>query len=217
MTLDGRVALIGSDGGPFGRAVAVALAEAGADVALATMSGDDASVFAVNSIANELWALGRRHLTLSLSGENAASAMEAVARTCAELGGLDLLVTLAETAPAEPFTETPESDGPQTAKIGLHDLLVLCRAAGAAMLDLQGGVILNAVRTDPQAATASEPDASGVAGMSRALAREWSRRIAVNAALLREQTEPAVLGSLAVSLASSPRTGALVSGQVFEL
>jgi NAD(P)-dependent dehydrogenase (short-subunit alcohol dehydrogenase family) len=219
VTAEARVALIGNADGPFGRAVAVALAEAGVDVALATLSTDDAGVFAVNSIANELWALGRRHLTLSLDRSRPDPAAELVTKTLSELGGLDLLVTLPEPArvAASPLAEGARNDPEQSFGDQLGDLLTLCREAGAVMVQHGGGGILNAVQTGAAAGVVTELTETGVAGLTRALARGWSGRVAVNAAVIREQTEPAALGSLAALLASSLRSGTLVSGQVFEL
>ena len=49
-------------GTPLDRAIAVASAESGADLAFATVSMEQDEEFAVNSIANEVWSIGREHL-----------------------------------------------------------------------------------------------------------------------------------------------------------
>jgi NAD(P)-dependent dehydrogenase (short-subunit alcohol dehydrogenase family) len=61
MTIDlsGRVIAVIGNGDDFHRAVAVQCAEAGADIALATVHSSEE--FAVNSIANEIWTIGREH------------------------------------------------------------------------------------------------------------------------------------------------------------
>ena len=55
-----RVAIVYGVERPAGRQVAVALAEAGADVALVTLSEDTPAEFAANSTANEFWAIDRK-------------------------------------------------------------------------------------------------------------------------------------------------------------
>ena len=63
-----------------GRALAVGLAEAGADVAIASLSKDTKAEFAINSALNELWAIGRRGVALAIDASDAAQVREAVAR-----------------------------------------------------------------------------------------------------------------------------------------
>jgi NAD(P)-dependent dehydrogenase (short-subunit alcohol dehydrogenase family) len=90
-----RVLVIGGETA-VGRALAVGLAEAGADVAIASLSKDTKAEFAINSALNELWALGRRGLALSIDASDAAQVREAVARAEAELGALDAAVVVGE-------------------------------------------------------------------------------------------------------------------------
>jgi len=76
---------------PAGRRAAVALAEAGANVAVVTLSEDVKAEFAANSTANEFWALGRKGIALtSDSGETAVR--EAIADATVELGPISVLV-----------------------------------------------------------------------------------------------------------------------------
>jgi len=76
---------------PAGRKAAVALAEAGADVALVTLSEETAAEFAANSTANEFWALDRRSIVLTTDGRETAF-REAIADGTAELGPISILV-----------------------------------------------------------------------------------------------------------------------------
>ena len=93
-SLDGKRVLVVGGETALGRALAVGLAEAGADVAIASLSPDTKSEFAVNSALNELWALGRRGLALVIDASDAAQMRDAVARAERELGRLDLAVTV---------------------------------------------------------------------------------------------------------------------------
>lgn len=90
--LEGRVALVIGGASAFGRAIAVALAEAGADVAVATSSRSPQEEVAANSAANEIWALGRRGFAAAIDGSDEAEVEALVQRVVAELGRLDVLV-----------------------------------------------------------------------------------------------------------------------------
>jgi NAD(P)-dependent dehydrogenase (short-subunit alcohol dehydrogenase family) len=76
---------------PAGRRAAVALAEAGADVALITLSAGTQAEFAANSTANEFWAIGRRGIVLATDGSEAAL-KAALAEATAQLGPVSVLV-----------------------------------------------------------------------------------------------------------------------------
>ncbi|HYM27864.1 MAG TPA: hypothetical protein VET66_06925 [Steroidobacteraceae bacterium] len=89
--LAGRTALVLGVERPAGRAAAVALAEAGANVAVVTLTEDTPAEFAANSTANEFWAIGGRGIALtSDSGE--ATVRGAIAAATAELGPVSIVV-----------------------------------------------------------------------------------------------------------------------------
>lgn len=91
LPLAGRNALVLGVERPAGRHAAVALAEAGADVAVVTLTEDTAAEFAANSTANELWAIGRKGIALtSDSGETTVH--EAIADATVEMGPISVLV-----------------------------------------------------------------------------------------------------------------------------
>ena len=89
-SLDGKRVLIVGGESELGRALAVGLADAGADVAIASLSPESKAEFAINSALNELWALGRQGLALAIDASDAAQVRDAVARAERELGRLDL-------------------------------------------------------------------------------------------------------------------------------
>ena len=91
--LAGKVAVVFGSGGEAHRSVAVALAQAGADVAVAGVTGDDLSAeAALHSIANEIWALGRRSTVVALAADDAPSFAKAVTGAISELGHAHLIV-----------------------------------------------------------------------------------------------------------------------------
>jgi NAD(P)-dependent dehydrogenase (short-subunit alcohol dehydrogenase family) len=89
--LAGRNALVLGVERPAGRRAAVALAEAGADVAVVTLSEETAAEFAANSTANEFWAIGRKGIALTSDGNDTAI-REAIADATVELGPISILV-----------------------------------------------------------------------------------------------------------------------------
>jgi NAD(P)-dependent dehydrogenase (short-subunit alcohol dehydrogenase family) len=95
-----RVLVIGGETA-VGRALTIGLAEAGADVAIASLSKDTKAEFAINSALNELWALGRRGVALAIDASDAAQVREAIARAEAELGRLDAVVVVGDTIARE--------------------------------------------------------------------------------------------------------------------
>jgi NAD(P)-dependent dehydrogenase (short-subunit alcohol dehydrogenase family) len=89
--LAGRNALVLGVERPLGRKASVALAEAGGDVAVVTLSEETQAEFAANSTANEFWAIGRKGIVLTTdSGETTVK--EAIADATAELGPISILV-----------------------------------------------------------------------------------------------------------------------------
>lgn len=89
--LAGRNALVLGVERPAGRRAAVALAEAGADVAVVTLSPDTQAEFAANSTANEFWALGRKGLALTSDGRE-DSVKLAIVHASKQLGPVSILV-----------------------------------------------------------------------------------------------------------------------------
>ena len=89
--LAGRNALVLGVERPAGRRAAVALAEAGANVAVVTISEETQAEFVANSTANEFWALGRKGIALTSDGRETAVA-EAIADATVELGPISIVV-----------------------------------------------------------------------------------------------------------------------------
>ncbi|MDE2990630.1 MAG: SDR family NAD(P)-dependent oxidoreductase [Chloroflexota bacterium] len=85
--LGDRVALVTGGSRGIGRAIALSLAAEGSDVAIVARGGED-----LRRTANEVAALGVRATSLSLDMRDTAAPSQAVARTVAELGGINVLV-----------------------------------------------------------------------------------------------------------------------------
>ncbi len=184
--LKGRVALIVGAGDPLGRAAALALAEAGADVAVASLRGGPSEVVRVQSVANEIWSLGRGNLALDLNATVPDQIGRAVERVVSELGRLDILVNAADVVAAGPMEDW---NLPQWHNLLVANLVapsLVCRAAAQPMKAASYGRIINIVSILAErgvANTAAYAAAhAGLLGVTRALSQEWARDgITVNA------------------------------------
>jgi NAD(P)-dependent dehydrogenase (short-subunit alcohol dehydrogenase family) len=180
--LDGRTALVTGAARGLGRAIALALAEAGADVALGLrdVSREDGAV-------DEIRALGRRVLPLQMDVTRVIEVEAAVAETVAQLGSLDLLVNNAGGgAGLVPAEDLSVEAFDRTLEVNLRGTFVACRAAFGPMRQRGFGRIVN---VSSQAALVALPGEAAycaakaaVSHLTRCLAVEWGGHgIRVNA------------------------------------
>ncbi len=108
-SLAGRTALVTGAARVLGRAIAVALAKAGADVALGLRDAK-----ADDGVVAEIEATGRKALPLQLDARNLPQAYEAIDQAIASFGGIDILVNNVgggeAQGPVEDFTEAEFDD-----------------------------------------------------------------------------------------------------------
>ena len=176
-----RVALVTGASRGLGQGLALALAEAGADVALLDRGGSPET-------AERIRALGRRVVSLErdLRGAGVDELGAVVRSVVDELGRLDILVNNAGIIRRQPALEYSEENWDDVLDVNLRAVFFMSQAAARVMSEAGGGKIINIASmlsfqggiTVPSY-TASK---SAVAGITRALANEWSRlRINVNA------------------------------------
>jgi NAD(P)-dependent dehydrogenase (short-subunit alcohol dehydrogenase family) len=195
--LDGRTALVTGAARGLGRAIALALAEAGADVALGLRdrSRDE-------GLADEVRAVGRRALPLQMDVTRLDEVDAAIATTVEELGSLDLLVNNAGGGMDQmPVEEASVADFDHIVDVNLKGTFFTCRAAFAPMRERGFGRIVN---VSSQAALVALPGESlyciakaAVSHLTRCLAIEWGPYgISVNAVaptfIRTPGTEPAL-------------------------
>jgi glucose 1-dehydrogenase len=138
-TLAGKVALVTGASAGIGRATALALAREGADVAVNYLTFPDAA----EELAGEVRALGRRALLLPVDVSDQAAVEAMVARTKAELGRLDVLVTNAVYSDREPFVTADMAGFRRTIDVTMWGAFYVLRAAANVMLAQgQGGSVV---------------------------------------------------------------------------
>ena len=177
--LGGRVAIVTGANTGIGQAIALALAGAGADIALAGRTPAEETAEQVRSAGRKAKIIGADLSTTTAVGE-------IVERTLGELGGLDILVNNAGIIRRSDALDFTEEDWDAVVDTNLKSLFFLSQAAArhmvaqgrgkiiniASLLSFQGGIRVASY-------TASK---SGVAGLTRLLANEWaSRGVNVNA------------------------------------
>ncbi len=94
----GKTVLVLGGETALGRAVLIGLAEAGADIAIGSLTTDTKAEFAINSALNELWALGRKGIALPIDASDAEQVRSAVEQAERELGEIDLVVAVGDVA-----------------------------------------------------------------------------------------------------------------------
>ena len=148
-------ALVVGGSGPLGRAIAVALAEAGADVCVASLTKERDDEFATNSVANELWALrgsGRAFVVDAGDFAQLDGAVDAAAR---EMGGVTLVVVNGPPAVAEAAERVA---GP-----GVR--LIVVRSAGDEGPETIGALVVQAAQSAGDApAMTLHVDGPGISG-----------------------------------------------------
>jgi NAD(P)-dependent dehydrogenase (short-subunit alcohol dehydrogenase family) len=90
--LEGKVAVVIGGGNDVHRSVAVALAQAGADIAVSGVARDLSAEAALHSISNEIWALNRRSTVVAMPADDAPGFAQVVLGATRELGHADLVV-----------------------------------------------------------------------------------------------------------------------------
>lgn len=181
MGLAERVAFVTGGGRGIGRAVALALAREGAQVAIASRTASQ-----VEGVAREIAQAGGRALPLVLDVTSGRAVAEAF-RACAEkLGPPLVLVNNAGVAPSAKFLDTDETTWEQVLRVNLTSAYRCTRLALPPMLQARFGRIVNvastASKTGYRYTAAYTASKHGLLGLTRALALELADRgVTVNA------------------------------------
>jgi NAD(P)-dependent dehydrogenase (short-subunit alcohol dehydrogenase family) len=181
--LKGRTALVTGAARGLGRAIALALAHAGADVALGLR---DRSSSDGASLADEIRKMGRKVLALAMDVTDMRQITAGVDATVASLGRLDILVNNVGVAPGNLAENVTEADFDLTVAANLKGTFFASQAAGRVMIRQKFGRIIN---LSSQAGFVALPGESvycmtkaGISHLTKCLAVEWGTHgITVNA------------------------------------
>jgi len=171
--LDGKVAVVTGSARGLGQAIALGLAEAGADIALV-------DILDMAGTKSPIEELGRKCIAITADLGERESADLIVDRTVGELGGIDILFNNAGIIRRAPFAEFTEKDWDDVMNVNLRGLFLLSQKVvermieqnrggkivnTASMLSYQGGILVPSY-------TASK---SGVMGLTRLMACELAK------------------------------------------
>ncbi|MBI2872259.1 MAG: SDR family oxidoreductase [Chloroflexi bacterium] len=179
--LSGKVALIAAGGRGFAPTLASALAEAGADVAVA---GSDPALR--RAAVQAVKAQGRKALDIPADLTRRYRVHAAVQKTVSTLGRLDVLVNDQQTEFGKPFADVQDTEWDRLFALNVNSLFYTCQEAGKQMLQQGKGRIINVISNlaerglwncAPYCATQA-----AALQLTKALALEWSRKgVRVNA------------------------------------
>src|ERR1700728_2937877 len=173
LSLEGKTAVVIGGTLGIGRALAVGLAEAGADVVATSRSQPG-----VDSVATEIEQLGRRTMRMVSDVTDRASLVNVRDAMLAEFGKVDILVNSAGITKRIPTLECTEEIWDTILDINLTGTLRACQVFGSAMLERGDGRIVN-IASMATFVAFSEVAAYGaskaaVGSLTRSLAVEWA-------------------------------------------
>ena len=178
-SLEGRAALVTGAGIRLGRAIALRLARAGADVAVHhRTSGKEAE-----EVAAAIRQLGQRAVTLQADIEDPGACEALVARSIAALGAVDLLVHSAANFHRASLAGTAPALWDSAMNVNARSGFLLARAAEGSLRERRGRVVFisDAIATQPaRGYTAHAASKAAVEGLVRALALELAPEVSVN-------------------------------------
>lgn len=186
-SLAGKAALVTGAGNSLGKAISLALAEAGADLALASRAPSEGERKEIEATVAAIHELGLKAIALPLVDVSKVEEVEGmVDRAVAELGKVDILVNNAEVAFAKPILDTSVEEWNKVMEVNLTSVFLCCKAAGRQMLRQGKGKIINIASAfaDRGVANCTAYCASkgGVVQLTKALAMEWApKNVYVNA------------------------------------
>jgi 3-oxoacyl-[acyl-carrier protein] reductase len=174
--LEGRVAIVTGAARNIGRAIALALADGGASVAIVARSDLDAA----RAVAGEIESKGARAIPIIADITDAAAVRHMVAETVQHFGALDILVNNAGIRPETPFEAMPIEEWDQVLAVTLDGAFLCSQAAfehlvksdAAAIVNIGGLTAYTGAMHRVHVVTAK----AGLDGLTKALAVELAPR-----------------------------------------
>lgn len=181
MSFEGRVAFVTGSAQGIGRAIALALAEAGCDVVIADVNPEK-----IDSVAKEVEGLGRKSLAIKLDVSDPESVKAGVAKILESFGKIDILVNNAGITRDGLVMRMKPEDWSLVLRVNLDGAFYCTRAVLAGMVKQRYGRIVNIASVVAQAGNPGQANyvasKGGIIGLTKAVAAEVaSRSITVNA------------------------------------
>ena len=182
MRLDGKVAFVTGGARGIGKSIAVALAEAGADVAIVDMDIAEAE-----KTATELAALGVKSMAIKTDVTDEADVNQMIETILANFGKLDVAFCNAGICINAPADEMTFAQWKKVIDINLTGVFLTAQAAGKVMIKQGGGSIINTASMSghivnvPQPQCAYNASKAGVIQLTKSMAVEWAlKNVRVN-------------------------------------
>ncbi|MBN2058183.1 MAG: 3-oxoacyl-[acyl-carrier-protein] reductase [Candidatus Saganbacteria bacterium] len=181
MQLKGKVALVTGSAQGIGKAIAVALAKAGANIIIS-----DINLELANKTAEEIKALGVKTMSVKLNVADATEAEEVVKQAKEAMGQIDILVNNAGITRDTLFIRMKKEDWDLVLNINLNGVFNMCKAVVPLMMKQRFGRIINIASIVGEMGNFGQANyaasKAGVIGLTKTLARETAPRgITVNA------------------------------------
>ncbi|MBI5304540.1 MAG: SDR family oxidoreductase [Chloroflexi bacterium] len=238
--LGSKIALVTGGGRGLGRAIALAFADAGAEVAVASRTREQ-----LDEVVGAIQAQGRCGLAIEADVSDSASVAKMIAQTRAEFGRIDILVNSAGVGWSEKIAEMSDETWNWVLSTNLTGVFYVCREVARVMTEQKSGSIINLASVAGAKGVsgfgAYGASKAGVINLTKTLALELARykvranviapgyfRTDMNSAVLddpdigpkilkriplRRAGDPNEIGGLAVYLASD--AASFVTGEVF--
>lgn len=182
LQLANKTALVTGGATGIGRATALALAAAGARVAVNHLPADTTKA---DAVVTSIRATGTLGLAVAGSVADAREVAAVVRATEVALGPIDILVNNAGVIQEKPFLETSETDWDFVVGVDLKGVFLCCRAVLPGMVERGRGCVINVASELGYLGRALYAPycaaKAGVIGLTRSLAREFAPAIRVNA------------------------------------
>jgi len=181
MKLEGKVAIVTGAGRGLGQAIALILAEEGADIVV-----NDIDIEAAGSVADEIKSLRRQARAIKADVSNSEDVSQMVKDTLNNFKKIDILVNNAGIASPVPTEELTETEWDATININLKGPFLCCQAVGRQMIKQKRGKVINITSTAAHRGAprmlAYNASKGGLLLFTESLAVEWAKyNINVNA------------------------------------
>lgn len=173
-TLEGKTAMVTGASRGLGKAMAIAMAEAGANVAaLSTVAENSAST------VEEIKKIGKNAIAISCDVTRKDEISTAINKTIEEFAQIDILINNAGTIRRAPAEKYSDEDWDLVIETNLNSIFRFCREVGKYMIERKAGKIINIASLLSFSGGITVPayaaSKGGVAQLTKALANEWAK------------------------------------------